>query len=394
MSAHGFVSSSVEEIPTKKGDDADELVSSLRDDVRIIGSSLHFIDEFLRSMLDIHASLANKLVVKIAPADLLKDVLEPVCSILYQRDSAIDVSVDCPENLIVNTDYLRLKQVMMNLGRNSTKFTTHGFIRFRAAVVDGLVELRVDDSGAGIPVEKRGAMFERFQTSLDVLNQGTGIGLSLSEKLTHMLNGEIALDDTYDSGVPGSPGASFVIKLKTPPLPMESILESAKHRDDQSAAMTSQSTALGETARGLDENLSVLFVDDDNVLRKLFARAVKKVAPTWTISEAGNGESALRLVETESYDLIFMDQYMPSQTGKPLIGSEAVRALRNNGVECIICGLSANNMEESFKSAGADCFLLKPFPCAREAMERELLRITHARPVRDDALEDGGKTPC
>jgi hypothetical protein len=56
---------------------------------------------------------------------------------LYQRDGGVDVTVDCPNNLIVATDCLRLK---LNLGRNSTKFVHSGFIRFRAAVVDGVVK--------------------------------------------------------------------------------------------------------------------------------------------------------------------------------------------------------------------------------------------------------------
>jgi signal transduction histidine kinase len=98
---------------------------------------------------------------------------------LYQRDGGVDVTVDCPKNLIIATDCLRLKQIMLNLGRNSTKFVHSGFIRFRAAVVDGVVEVYVEDSGPGIPIEKRGALFEKFQSSLDVLSQGTGIGLSL-----------------------------------------------------------------------------------------------------------------------------------------------------------------------------------------------------------------------
>ena len=112
---------------------------------------------------------------------------------LYQRDSNVDATVDCPKILIVATDCLRLKQVMLNLGRNSTKFVHSGFIRFRATMVDGLIELYVEDLGPGIPAEKRGVLFEKFQSSLDVLSQGTGIGLSLCENLTHLLNGDIWL---------------------------------------------------------------------------------------------------------------------------------------------------------------------------------------------------------
>ena len=109
MSAHSFVAAAVLELTIKTTDQ--DFVSSLQEDVKIIGSSLFFIDDFLRSMLDIHASTANKLEIHLAPTDLLKDVLEPVRSILYQRDGHVDVTVGCPDNLVVMTDCLRLKQV-------------------------------------------------------------------------------------------------------------------------------------------------------------------------------------------------------------------------------------------------------------------------------------------
>ena len=262
----------------------------------------------------------------------------------------------------------------MNLGRNSIKFTTNGFVRFRAAVVEGgLVELYVEDSGPGIPLDKRDNLFEKFQTSLDVLSQGTGVGLSLCKMLVGLLKGSIFLDnDSYDSGLAGSPGARFVVQLNQPCLPAESILTSSKHSSDDTTEPLSCSISQ------VPENLSILFVDDDNVLRKLFARAVKKAVPSWTIAEAASGEAALQLVETSKYDLIFMDQYMASAE-KQLLGTETVRELRVRGIESTICGLSANNMEESFLSAGADAFLLKPFPCDCEAMECELARICRSR---------------
>lgn len=130
----------------------------------------------------------------------------------------------------------------------------------------------------------------------------------------------------------------------------------------------------------LPENLSVLFVDDDPILRKLFARAVKKAAPPWTISEAASGEAAIQLVESSSkeFDVIWMDQYM-SSTEKQMLGTDAVRELRSRGVDSTICGLSANNMEEQFLDAGSDTFLLKPFPSNPIAMEQELLRIVNSR---------------
>ena len=60
---------------------------------------------------------------------------------------------------------------------------------------------------------------------------------------------------------------------------------------------------------------------------------------------------------------------------KQLLGTETVRALRSRGVESLICGLSANDLEQQFKDAGADHFHFKPFPCEKEALTTELIRI-------------------
>ena len=60
---------------------------------------------------------------------------------------------------------------------------------------------------------------------------------------------------------------------------------------------------------------------------------------------------------------------------KQLLGTETVRALRAQGVKSIICGLSANSMEDGFREAGANSFLFKPFPCEKEALTQELVRI-------------------
>ena len=64
---------------------------------------------------------------------------------------------------------------------------------------------------------------------------------------------------------------------------------------------------------------------------------------------------------------------------KQMLGTETVRALRAQGVTSKICGCSANNMEDEFMEAGADCFCLKPFPCEKDELRRELLRILSAR---------------
>jgi DNA-binding response OmpR family regulator len=69
-----------------------------------------------------------------------------------------------------------------------------------------------------------------------------------------------------------------------------------------------------------------------------------------------------------------MNMYMASVT-KELLGMETVAELRSRGVDCRICGLSANDKETAFMEAGADAFTFKPFPCAKNALAEELRRI-------------------
>jgi CheY-like chemotaxis protein len=208
-----------------------------------------------------------------------------------------------------------------------------------------------------------------------------------------VIGGEISLDDDYDSGIPGVPGTRFVVNLKVPSIAhsvefsasgtaMDYLDTSTSTSTSATAATTTRASSFGDVEEAnpieLPEAVSVLFVDDDFILRKLFARSIKGAAPGWTVREAASGETALRLVDSEHFDLIFMDQYMAS-TQKQRLGTETVAALREKGVSSRICGLSANDTETEFMEAGADAFLLKPLPCDVIAMKQELFRLMKLR---------------
>ena len=258
---------------------------------------------------------------------------------------------------------------MLNLARNSSKFVESGFVRLSASVIDGHVQLSVADSGKGIQKEKRANMFEKFTESLDSLNQGTGIGLSLCKTLVELMGGEIWLDEEFDSGIEGNPGTRFVVDLKKAP----STMDRDEMNGDDSTSKSTESLD-SSTLLELPESMNVLFVDDDMIIRKLFCRTIKRVMPAWQVSEASNGEMALQLASNTHFDLIFMDQYMAS-VEKQLLGTETCRELRARGFKARLCGLSANDLETQFLNAGADAFMIKPFPAQREVLELELKRI-------------------
>jgi hypothetical protein len=162
----------------------------------------------------------------------------------------------------------------------------------------------------------------------------SGLGLSLCRILVRLMGGKIWLDETYHSGFDDRPGSRFIIDLCTPPLRVEEVedIESSRsssggfgtsiyveapagsndqHMDDSLMSNSRRRVRAGlkPQPQVLPTTISCLLVDDDTVLRKLLVRAVRGVAPGWSIQEASSGEAALRLIdEGRDFDLIFMDQ--------------------------------------------------------------------------------------
>lgn len=130
------------------------------------------------------------------------------------------------------------------------------------------------------------------------------------------MGGDIVLDESYDSGLAGSPGARFVIYTNRSPLVLDD-----EEKDNVMESFESSGTSIELSPEAkivlLPEQCSVLFCDDDTLLRRLFSRSLSKVKPKWTIQEAANGETAIELVTKNGhYDIIFM-----GKSALPLHGS-------------------------------------------------------------------------
>lgn len=154
-------------------------IKAVKGDVHICDSSLQFINDLLRNILDLHRPTSNQLEISKSRVDVKNDILEPVAAILYSRNSNIEVSIDCPDGMTVTVDSLRMKQVLLNLVLNANEFVTRGFICIGVTIKNGHVQMYVKDSGPGIPKEKQHQLFQKYQESLDLQQQGTGLGLSL-----------------------------------------------------------------------------------------------------------------------------------------------------------------------------------------------------------------------
>ena len=105
------------------------------------------------------------------------------------------------EDFTLNTDKLRLQQVLINLVGNAAKFTREGFIELAYSIdrKKGQVRFTVTDTGCGIPADKQDTIFERFE-KLNEHVQGTGLGLSICRIIAERFNGEVMLDREYTGG--------------------------------------------------------------------------------------------------------------------------------------------------------------------------------------------------
>jgi signal transduction histidine kinase len=165
-------------------------------------------------------------------ADLL-DRLEPLAEQL-RGDKELEIVWDCPSPLpVMETDGLRLEQILTNLVTNAVKFTQKGQITVRARQVLGqdLVIFEISDSGIGIPAEELRYIFDEFRQvdgSISRRYGGMGLGLALVKKLVTLLHGEISVISQVGQGSTFTvtfplrlPSSAKIAEAPSPPQPQE-----------------------------------------------------------------------------------------------------------------------------------------------------------------------------
>mmetsp|Transcript_16910 Transcript_16910/g.19197 ORF Transcript_16910/g.19197 Transcript_16910/m.19197 type:complete len:977 (+) Transcript_16910:176-3106(+) len=355
---------------------------SIEHDLHLVGSSLQYIHELLNNMLDLNQTKTGIFKLEERPTNIRDDILQPVKDLLHRHTSSFDMKVLCPASLYVNVDPLRLKQIVLNLAKNSTKFVETGFIRLTAKKLsDEEICITVDDSGPGIPDKIRQNMFQKYQFIGDRLRQGSGIGLCLCKGLVDAMNGTITLREDYDSGVPGHPGSSFVITIPRRELSLSEINSVPMSRQDSVKFNAHLKIDIGRPLR-------ILIVDDEVTIREVLKKTLQSIISKVEFAETSTGESAIELVRNNElqlrndpgllnapdiggYDVIFVDQFMSgSSLLMPYTGEETIRFLVSVRAQheelrrpfTKIIGISANTCKDLHISAGADEFVRKPLP--------------------------------
>lgn len=161
----------------------------------------------INDILDLSKIEAGHIEIQPAPVltdRLAKDMQKVFQPIADERGLALEIGcdADCPET--IETDRMRLEQVIKNLLSNALKFTERGSVRLTFAPVgEDRLAIQVADTGIGIAQEQQDSIFEAFQQADGTISRkygGTGLGLSISRELARLLGGSISLESKVGEG--------------------------------------------------------------------------------------------------------------------------------------------------------------------------------------------------
>lgn len=318
----------------------------LKSFVKTIQSAGHNLLALINDILDLSKIEAGKLRIDKSvcnPHNLFSELGQIFMMKMRERnlDFILDIDPRIPENLLL--DATRLRQILLNLIGNAVKFTEQGHICLRARIgnedpIRSKLDLYIDveDSGIGISQEQQQLIFDEFEQleGQDVRKYGgTGLGLTISKRLTEMMGGEISL--VSKPGV----GSTFTLHLKDV--------------DISTLALEAESAQTGGQVVFSAANILVVDDIDHNrgLLRECFADSRLSVA------EAENGLQAVDKVKQGGIDLVLMDIRMPVMDGYQ--AAEQIKSFCSIPVIALTASVMQDEYERA-KSVHFDGYLRKP----------------------------------
>ena len=315
-----------------------------KDAINVIHRSGNHLLSLIDGLLDIAKIEAGKMRLEsdeLALPGFLEQIVQMFAPLAAEKGLAFAFVCSTRLPAVVRADHKRVRQILINLLGNAVKFTDTGSVTLRLHYVRDMAHFSIEDTGIGMTADEAERIFFPFErtASADLrAAAGTGLGLTISSMLTHIMGGELTVTST-----PGG-GSCFLLKLY---LPTVHAPRPALTLDDPLSGYT------GPRRR-------ILIVDDQASQRTMLAHMLLPMG--FDITEADSGAACLASIGADLPDLVLLDIAMPGMDGWAV--SRAIRDLDTPGTTALpILIVSANAFDLAAGRAGFPChdgFVVKP----------------------------------
>lgn len=341
-----------------------KLAEAITADIRMIYRNVKRLLNMVDQLLDFRKMEENELKLNAKPGDVISFVTETAESF---KDIAakkhITLHIQHPRaTWQAFFDHDKLERVIFNLLSNAFKFTQNGgSVDLKTDLInentlEPIFILTVSDTGVGVAAEHLQKIFERFyqprQTNL-ILNQGTGIGLSITKEFVELHGGTIRAERSPEKGM------KFIVEI--PLVPVADVV--APNISEKQIAALLQAPQLTDAANETQTDISVklptvILVEDNDEFRCYLAEHLKQY---YQIIEATNGKEGWQKTLSIHPQLVVSDINMPEMNGIEL--SRKIKADKRTCHIPVILLTAFTGEEEHIKGlrSGANDYLTKPF---------------------------------
>lgn len=332
---------------------------NIKDYALDIRSSSRTLLGLVNDVLDFSKIESGKLdlvVVEYDVSSMVNDLVNMISNRAYEKGLSFKVEVNPEIPHLLIGDEIRIKQIIMNLLTNAVKYTEKGNVilklEYRKMDEENIVFLcTVTDTGKGIKeedLEKLFAPFERIEERRNRNIEGTGLGMSITKQLLALMDSELKVESVYGEG------SKFYFEIVQKVKSWKKIgnyEESYKKIKAKEKVYKEQFTA---------PEARILVVDDTPINLMIIKNLLKQTKVQ--VDTASSGAECLRLVEKNTYHVIFLDHMMPDMDGVETFN--ALKALQDNASkDAPVIALTANAVSgsrEYYMGEGFSEYLVKP----------------------------------
>lgn len=319
----------------------------------------------INDLLDLSKIEADKLVLDNQVFDvrsLIRKFEKLMHYLVKEKGLELEISIEEGVPKELKGDVVRFNQVLLNLGSNAIKFTEKGKVRIALKLLEAednrcWIQLMVSDTGIGIAENKLQLIFDNFAQADKYISKkfgGTGLGLTITQKLVELMGGRIQVSSILGEG------SDFEVILPFEPL-------ADTYQTPEAETSTKQGKLLG---------YKLLIVEDNRINIMLIKRLLKLWEAEFEVAE--HGGVALEKLRENQYDLLLLDLQMPVMNGFELLAAirsgEAGARYKTIPVIALTADAYEQTREKAIEAGFSD-FITKPIQA--EELLKKIIALLH-----------------